>query len=353
LQAVESKNVIASDDFLASLLETVKEGVLNCKIVAKDGKRHTDRSWRPAWAVLKKSGALFLCKEKKDNIMIPSVDAYPINLKNAIIDIAYDYTKRKNVFKINTFSNSEYLFQTIDHESMIEWIRIMQENTTPPDLEKLLLQKQQQQQQLQQQLSSSNSPDTNNKLAANMTLLNINKPPKNDWLSNTSSSSLNNENVYTNSSNNASVSLYNNEKLAMKQRHEQHHLSGSHFNYISNEVSSPDDLYANQALSPNAGNNFGRNKSDDTSPRRETSSTTTSSAAATTPTNRKWVRQMTRRIRDFMTSSTTGDADSSQNQGNSDAADYSSNRNFSIHLDKCEPSTVSPVRFHYFLNLAL
>ena len=65
LQAVETRNVIASDDFLAALLETVKEGVLNCKIVSKDGKRSSDRSWRPAWAVLKKSGALFLCKEKK------------------------------------------------------------------------------------------------------------------------------------------------------------------------------------------------------------------------------------------------------------------------------------------------
>jgi hypothetical protein len=53
--------------------------VLNCKILSKDGKRSTDRSWKPAWAVLKKSGALFLCKKKKDNIMIPSVDSYPIN----------------------------------------------------------------------------------------------------------------------------------------------------------------------------------------------------------------------------------------------------------------------------------
>ena len=111
--------------------------MLNCKIVCKDGKRSTDRSWRPAWAVLKKIGALFLCKEKKDNIMIPSVDSYPIDLKHAAIQVAYDYTKRKNVFKVNTFSNSEYLFQTCDHESMMEWIRAMQENSAPPDMGKL------------------------------------------------------------------------------------------------------------------------------------------------------------------------------------------------------------------------
>jgi hypothetical protein len=133
LQAVENKNIIASDEFLTTLLETVKEGVLNCKILSKDGKRSTDRSWRPAWAVLKKNGALFLCKEKKDNIMIPSTDSYPINLKNSTIIIASDYTKRKNVFKVITVSNSEYMFQTMDNESMIEWVDAMQENSNATD----------------------------------------------------------------------------------------------------------------------------------------------------------------------------------------------------------------------------
>lgn len=147
LQAVETKNVIASDDFLAALLETIKEGVLNCKIVCKDGKRSTDRSWRPAWAVLKKSGALFLCKEKKDNIMIPSVDSYPIDLKHSVVQVAHDYTKRKNVFKVNTFSNSEYLFQTCDQDAMMDWIREMQDNSLPPDLNKLFASHQRQQQQ--------------------------------------------------------------------------------------------------------------------------------------------------------------------------------------------------------------
>ena len=129
LQAFETKNIIASDVFLNTILETIKEGVLNCKILSKDGKRSTDRSWKPAWAVLKKSGALFLCKEKKDNIMIPSVDSYPINLKNSTILIPTDYTKRKNVFKLTTCTNSEYLFQTVDNESMLEWIQAMQENS--------------------------------------------------------------------------------------------------------------------------------------------------------------------------------------------------------------------------------
>lgn len=124
LQAVENKNIIASDEYLSRIFETIREGVLNCKILLKEGKRSNDRSWRPAWAVLKSNGALFLCKEKKDNIMIPSVDSYPIDLKNCDICIAYDYNKRKNVFKLNTINNYEYLFQAVDFKSMSEWIKV-------------------------------------------------------------------------------------------------------------------------------------------------------------------------------------------------------------------------------------
>ena len=146
--------------------DTVKEGVLNCKVLSREGKRASDRSWRPAWAVLKSNGALYLCKEKKDNVMVPmwldapppppppppnqqqqqspssvssssptsppsvssSSSGYPIALRasGTQVDVAYDYTKRKNVFKISTPPGSEYLFQTSDHDSMLEWIREMQ-----------------------------------------------------------------------------------------------------------------------------------------------------------------------------------------------------------------------------------
>lgn len=124
LPAVENKNIIASDEYLSRLYETIREGVLNCKILIKEGKRSNDRSWRPAWAVLKSNGALFLCKEKKDNIMIPSVDSYPIILKSCDISVAYDYNKRKNVFKLNTINNYEFLFQAVDYKSMCEWIKV-------------------------------------------------------------------------------------------------------------------------------------------------------------------------------------------------------------------------------------
>jgi len=291
LQAVENKNIIASDEFLNTLLETIKEGVLNCKIVCKDGKRSTDRSWRPAWAVLKKSGALFLCKEKKDNIMIPSTDSYPINLKNSNIDIAYDYTKRKCVFKVNTFSNSEYLFQTIDNDSMLEWIRAMQENSTPPDLNKLIEEAENKQNLKKIQLQNSNT---------------VSMP--------TTPSSTSNKNWHSTSAtstNSTTIAMANNSNSSLNEHISSPLANVSNLKYFSNNnnvtnfksmnnspelnlnlsSTSPEDFAQQNLMNLNSGMSPGR-KNDDTSPRRDG--------------NRKWVRQMTRRIRDFMTNTNTG-----------------------------------------------
>ena len=40
-------------------------------------------------------------------------DEQPISIKSSIVDIAHDYTKRKNVFRLTTFSGSEFLFQVV------------------------------------------------------------------------------------------------------------------------------------------------------------------------------------------------------------------------------------------------
>ena len=260
--------------------------MLNCKIVCKDGKRSTDRSWRPAWAVLKKSGALFLCKEKKDNIMIPSTDSYPINLKNSNIDIAYDYTKRKCVFKVNTFSNSEYLFQTIDNDSMLEWIRAMQENSTPPDLNKLIEEAENKQNMKRMQLQNSTMPNTNPSKNWNST------PPNNTniTMANNSNSSLNEQQMHTSSpltnvSNLKYMNSNNNNATSFKSINNSPELN------LNLSSTSPEDFTQQNVINVNSSISPGR-KNDDTSPRRDG--------------NRKWVRQMTRRIRDFMTNTNTG-----------------------------------------------
>ena len=255
--------------------------------MSKDGKRSTDRSWKPAWAVLKKSGALFLCKEKKDNIMIPSVDSYPINLKNSTIFIPTDYTKRKNVFKVTTCSNSEYLFQTVDHESMLEWIQAMQENS---NTDKIII-----------STSSASSMS-----------LEQQKLRRISFESNTLNPSTSNNLISNNR-----LSLYEAKKLTNQQTNDyDQHLMNNH------------------RLSENGGGGDSpTHRKEETSPRRDNN-------------NRKWVRSMTRRIRDFMNSANNVDASSNEFNTSTNSNDFS-NKNFGVPLNKCEPSSLSCVRLFF------
>ncbi len=45
-----------------------------------------------------------------------------------MVDIAHQYTKRKNVFRLTTYNGSEYLFQADDHNTMSQWITMIQAN---------------------------------------------------------------------------------------------------------------------------------------------------------------------------------------------------------------------------------
>jgi hypothetical protein len=113
---------------LTDNLEASKEGILYCKTVLKDGRRAADRSWRGAWAVLRR-GALFLGKEKKHGLLIPlSCDSFPINLQNADVELASDYIKKPRVFKVTTANQSEFLFQAPDIQSLNEWLDVINEN---------------------------------------------------------------------------------------------------------------------------------------------------------------------------------------------------------------------------------
>ena len=48
-----------------------------------------------------------------------------------MVDIAYDYTKKKNVFRLTTPGGSEYLFQADDQTSMLAWIKAVQASCFP------------------------------------------------------------------------------------------------------------------------------------------------------------------------------------------------------------------------------
>ncbi|XP_033762340.1 uncharacterized protein LOC117343900 isoform X2 [Pecten maximus] len=130
-------------DPASPIQEVVKEGTLHLKTDITDGKRSSDRSWKPVWVELR-GHALYLHKERKETVGVShpfSFEDQPISIKSSIVDIAYDYTKKKNVFRLKTYNGSEYLFQADEHEAMLSWIRAIQENNDPDSDEKGLASK--------------------------------------------------------------------------------------------------------------------------------------------------------------------------------------------------------------------
>ncbi|XP_061194038.1 rho GTPase-activating protein 21-like isoform X2 [Saccostrea echinata] len=120
----------------ASPLQVVtKSGSLFCKTDVTDGKKASDRSWKPVWVELR-GHALYISKEnkeKKDPAVIHTFnfDDQPISIKSCLVDIAHDYTKKKNVFRLKTFNGSEYLFQAEENGAMLDWIKAIQSNNNP------------------------------------------------------------------------------------------------------------------------------------------------------------------------------------------------------------------------------
>ena len=57
----------------------------------------------------------------------------PISVKGCMVDIAYDYTKKKNVFRLTMPSGSELLFQAEDRPAMLTWIKTIQSACLPDD----------------------------------------------------------------------------------------------------------------------------------------------------------------------------------------------------------------------------
>lgn len=43
------------------------------------------------------------------------VEEHPVNIDQAMVDIAYDYIKKKNVFRLCTVDGDDYLFNVRKH----------------------------------------------------------------------------------------------------------------------------------------------------------------------------------------------------------------------------------------------
>ncbi|KAH9371173.1 hypothetical protein HPB48_005643 [Haemaphysalis longicornis] len=69
------------------------QGWLACKTVLVDGKRSSDRSWRPVWVVLK-GDKVYILKDRKT---IDFAEGSRLSVRTTMSDVARDYTKRKHV----------------------------------------------------------------------------------------------------------------------------------------------------------------------------------------------------------------------------------------------------------------
>ncbi|XP_069768363.1 rho GTPase-activating protein 23-like isoform X2 [Narcine bancroftii] len=111
-----------------------KEGWLHFRqLVTEKRKRVVSsiRSWKRVYALLR-SHSLYLHKDKRDAVTYvssPAEDEQPICVKACLIDISYSETKRKNVFRLTTSDFCDYLFQAEDRDDMLNWIKIIQENS--------------------------------------------------------------------------------------------------------------------------------------------------------------------------------------------------------------------------------
>ncbi|XP_069763113.1 rho GTPase-activating protein 23-like isoform X3 [Narcine bancroftii] len=129
-----SKRHSTSDLCDVTFSDVRKEGWLHFRqLVTEKGKRVVSsiRSWKRVYALLR-SHSLYLHKDKRDAVTYvssPAEDEQPICVKACLIDISYSETKRKNVFRLTTSDFCEYLFQAEDRDDMLNWIKIIQENS--------------------------------------------------------------------------------------------------------------------------------------------------------------------------------------------------------------------------------
>ncbi|XP_014782142.1 rho GTPase-activating protein 21 isoform X2 [Octopus bimaculoides] len=109
--------------------EAKKEGCLSCKNAIIDGKRSSDRSWKPC-LVLLKGQELYLTDKRKDNNSVISEFDQPVSIKSSSVEVATDYTKKKNVFRLTTNNHaSEFLFQAEDNDTMWSWIQALRSSS--------------------------------------------------------------------------------------------------------------------------------------------------------------------------------------------------------------------------------
>jgi spectrin beta len=111
--------------------DDVLEGMLGRKHEWEStAKKASDRAWNKLYAVLQ-GGIVKFYKDQKT--YRTSSEAYyksenPIDLLNATVNVADDYTKKKHVFRLKLSNGGEYLLQGKDDAETREWVNQMKDH---------------------------------------------------------------------------------------------------------------------------------------------------------------------------------------------------------------------------------
>ncbi|XP_078262431.1 spectrin beta chain, non-erythrocytic 1-like isoform X2 [Rhinoraja longicauda] len=85
-------------------------------------KKASNRSWITLYCALKNGEFCFYKDMKNCSAGVTYHGDDPLNLKNAICEVAADYKKKKHVFKLRLNNGNEYLFHGKDEEEVHNWI---------------------------------------------------------------------------------------------------------------------------------------------------------------------------------------------------------------------------------------
>ncbi|XP_016404950.1 rho GTPase-activating protein 23-like isoform X3 [Sinocyclocheilus rhinocerous] len=136
-EEARSKRHSTSELGSISYSDVKREGWLHFKqIHTEKGKKVGSAiwPWRRVFSVLR-SHSLFLYKDKREAVLKGAVlgggaeEEQPISIRGCLVDIAYSETKRKHALRLTTQDFCEYLLQAEDREDMLEWIRVIRENS--------------------------------------------------------------------------------------------------------------------------------------------------------------------------------------------------------------------------------
>ncbi|KAK9535314.1 hypothetical protein VZT92_007702 [Zoarces viviparus] len=136
-EEVRSKRHSTSELGNITYSDVRQEGWLHFKqILTEKGKKVGSgmRPWKRVFSVLR-SHSLFLYKDKREAVLRGATiggaaeDEQPISIRGCLVDIAYSETKRKHALRLTTQDFCEYLLQAEDREDMLEWIRVIRENS--------------------------------------------------------------------------------------------------------------------------------------------------------------------------------------------------------------------------------